>query len=158
MTEVKLLVEPPLLISEIKYAVKSLSTGKSPGLDGIPAELVRATGLFGTEMFHRLCTSIWESCHWPKDWIIQEFEVIFKSEDRKQCSNCRTIVLISHTSKILFLIIVDRLKQKLEQKQPEEQAAYRKGRGKRDMLICLQILIEKEIAMDQQAFIMFIDY
>ena len=50
MTEVKLPAEeqePPPLISEIEsieYAGKRLSTGKSPGLDGIPTELVKATG------------------------------------------------------------------------------------------------------------------
>ena len=53
---------------------------------------------------------------------------------------------------------MDRLKRKLESEQPEEQTAYRKGRGTRDMLVCLQVLIEKVIAMNQQAFIMFIDY
>jgi hypothetical protein len=150
--------EPPPLLSEVESALKRLSSGKSPGLDGIPAELVKATGPLGIEVLHRLCISIWESCHWPEDWKIQEFVVLFKSGDRKQCSNYRTIALISHTSKILLIIIVDRLKQKLEQEQPEEQAAYRKGRGTRDMLVCLQVLLEKVIAVDQQVFIMFIDY
>ena len=92
-------------------------------------------------------------------WMnIQEFVVLFKAGDRKQCSNYRTIALISHTSKILLLIIVNRLKRKLEFEQPEEQAAYRKGRGTRDMLVCLQVLIEKIIAIDGKVFIMFIDY
>ena len=107
-------------------------------------------------MLHRLCISIWETCHWPEDWKIQEFVVLFKSGDPKLCSSYRTIALISHTSKILLQIIVDRLKRKLELEQPDEQAAYRKGRGTRDMLVCLQVLIEKVIAMNQQ--IMFIDY
>ena len=128
------------------------------GLDGIPSELVKATGPYGVRMLDRLCISIWETCHWSEDWEIQEFVVLFKSGDPKLCSNYRTIALISHTSKILLLIIVDRLKRKLESEQPEEQAAYRKGRGTRDMLVCLQVLIEKVIAMNQQAFIMFIDY
>ena len=150
--------EPPPLLSEVENAMKKLSSGKSPGLDGIPAEMVKATGPYGVKMLHRLCLSIWETCHWPEDWKIQEFVVLFKSGDPKLCSNYRTIALISHTSKILLLIIVDRLKRKLESEQPEEQAAYRKGRGTRDMLVCLQVLIEKVIAMNQQAFIMFIDY
>ena len=150
--------EPPPLLSEVENALKKLSSGKSPGLDGIPAELIKATGPCGVEVLHRLCISIWKSCHWPEDWKIQEFVVLFKSGDRKQCSNYRTIALISHTSKIMLLIIVDRLKRKLEKEQPEEQAAYRKGRGTRDMLVCLQVLLEKVIAVDQQAFIMFIDY
>ena len=77
----------------------------------------------------------------------------------KQCSNCRTIALISHSSKILLLImIVDRLKRKLEFEQPEEQVAYRKGRGTRDMLVWLQVLMEKIIAIDGKVFIMSIDY
>ena len=36
--------EPPPLLSEVENAMKKLSSGKSPGLDGIPAELVKATG------------------------------------------------------------------------------------------------------------------
>ena len=151
--------EPPPLLSKVENVMKKLSSGKSPGLDGIPWELLKATGPFGVRMLHRLCISIWETCHWPEDWKIQEFVVLFKSGDSKLCSNYRTmIVLISHTSKILLLIIVDHLKRKLESEQPEEQAAYRKGRGTRDMFVCLQVLIEKVIAMNQQAFIMFIDY
>ena len=56
------------------------------------------------------------------------------------------------------MIIILRLKAKLDQELPEEQAAYRKGRGTVDMLVCLQILMEKIIALGQKAFIMFIDY
>ena len=54
--------------------------------------------------------------------------------------------------------IVDRLKRKLEFEQPGEQVAYRKGRGTRDMLVRLQVLMEKIIALDGKVFIMFIDY
>ena len=68
------------------------------------------------------------------------------------------IALISHTSKILLLIIVDRFKRKLEFEQPEEQAGYRKERGTRDMLVCLQVLMEKIIAIDGKVFITSIDY
>ena len=85
--------------------------GKSPGLDGIPAELVKATDPAGIKMLHKLCISIWKSCHWPEDWKIQEFMVLFKAGDHKLCSNYRTIALISHTSKILLLIIVDPTKE-----------------------------------------------
>ena len=56
------------------------------------------------------------------------------------------------------MIIIHRLKTKLEQELPEEQAAYRKGRVTRDMLVCLQILMKKILAIDEEVFIMFIDY
>ena len=69
--------EPPPLLSEVENAMKKLSSGKSPELDGIPAEMVKATGPYGVKMLHRLCLSIWETCHWPEDWKIQEFVVLF---------------------------------------------------------------------------------
>ena len=96
-----------------------MGTGNSPGLDGIPAELVKATGPAGIKR----CVSIWESCHWPEGWKIQEFVVSFKAGDRKQCSNYRTIALFSHTSKVLLLIIEYRLNRKLKFEQPEELAS-----------------------------------
>ena len=98
--------EPPPLLSEVENAMEKLSSGKSPGLDGIPLGLVKPTGPYGVSMLHRLCISIWETCHWPEDWQIQECVVLFKSGDPKLCSNYRTIALISHTSKILLLIIL----------------------------------------------------
>ena len=65
--------EPPPLPSEVENAMKKLSSGKSPGLDGIPSELVKATGPYGVRMLHRLCISILETCHWPEDWKILIF-------------------------------------------------------------------------------------
>ena len=46
--------------------MKKLSSGKSPELDGIPSELVKATGPYGVRILHRLCISILETCHWPE--------------------------------------------------------------------------------------------
>ena len=57
---------------------------------------------------------IWETFEWPHEWKQQEFVVLHKSGDKKECSNYRTIALISHISKILLYIILKRLKQKLE--------------------------------------------
>ncbi len=77
--------------------------------------------------------------------------------DPKQCSNYYTIAFISHTSKVLLMIIMHRLKSKLEEELPEEQAAYRKGRGTRDMLVWLQLLMEKMLGIGEEVFVMFID-
>ncbi len=104
--------EPPPLLSEIEQAINKLKNGKSPGLDGIPAELIESTGKHGIDALHQLCISIWTNCEWPEDWKIQEFVMLYKSGDPKICSNYRTIALISHTSKILLMIIINRLKAK----------------------------------------------
>ena len=115
------------------------------------------------KVIHHLCKRIWETAEWPNEWKEQEFVVLHKSGDKKECSNYRTIALISHISKILLYLILKRLKQKLEFEISEEQAGFRQGRGTADMLCALQVLIEKVTectSVDQsvEGYIVFIDY
>ena len=46
--------EPPPLQLEVEKALKELPNGKSPGVDQIPAELIKASGE-GVLVMHRLC-------------------------------------------------------------------------------------------------------
>ena len=61
----------------------------------------------------------------------------------EECGNYRTIALLSHTSKILLYIILQRLKAKIEFELADEQAGFREKRSAADMLCSLQVLIEK---------------
>ena len=150
--------EPKPLLEEIDAAIKNLKSGKSPGLDNIPSELLKHRGDEGTKALHHLCTRVWETCKWPDDWKLQEFVMLHKSGDPKNCNNYRTIALISHASKILLIVILNRLKNKVESEVSDCQAGYRSGRGTIDMLFILQILIEKVRNTKEEAFITFIDY
>ena len=107
---------------------------------------------------HYLCCKIWNTTEWPKDWRLQEFVMLHKSGDTKNCNNYRTIALISHASKILLIIILNRLKPKIEQEVSDCQAGYRSNRGTTDMLFVLQNLIEKVNNTDSELLITFIDY
>ena len=107
---------------------------------------------------HHLCCKIWRTAEWPKDWKKQEFVMLHKSGDTKDCSNYRTIALISHASKILLIIILNRMKPLIEQELSDCQAGYRKNRGTTDMLFVLQNIIEKVRTTDLEIFITFIDY
>ena len=52
----------------------------------------------------------------------------------RQCSNYRTIALISHASKVMFKILQARLQQYMNCELPDVQAGFRKGRGTRDQI------------------------
>ena len=150
--------EPEPLLSEVRAAIKQLKNGKSPGLDNIPGEILKSTGESGIVALHLLCCKIWTTCQWPTDWKLQEFVMLHKSGSIKDCGNYRTIALISHASKILLIILLNRMKPKVEAELSDCQAGYRSNRGTTDMLFTLQILIEKVRNTDQEAFITFIDY
>ena len=50
------------------------------------------------------------------------------------------------------------MREKIEYELPVELAGFRSGRSTTDMLVALQVLIEKTIEMDGQAFVVFTDY
>ena len=151
-------IEPLPLMTEVEAAAMQLNSGKSPGLDTIPAELIKNSGEAGIKAIHYFCCEIWKQQKWPDDWKLQEFVMLHKGGNAKECGNYRTIALISHASKILLIIILNRLKGKVEQELPDCQAGYRANRGTTDMLFVLQIITEKVRECNEETFITFIDY
>ena len=62
------------------------------------------------------------------------FHSILKKGNAKECSNYRTIVLISHASKVMLKIPQARLQQYVNRELADVQAGLRKGRGTRDQI------------------------
>ena len=72
------------------------------------------------------------------------FIPIPKKGNAKECSNYRTIALISHlTSKVMLKILQARLQQYVNRELPAVQAGFRKGRGTRDQIANIHWIIEK---------------
>ena len=94
-------------------------------------------------IYHKLCTKIWKEEKWPSEWTKAVFVPIPKKGDLQQCTNYRTIALISHASKILLKIIMKRLQRKLDEEINQTQAGFRQNRGTRDQIFNLRMLIEK---------------
>ena len=57
-----------------------------------------------------------------------------KKDNAKECSNYRTIALISHASKVMLKILQAKLQQYVNHELPDVQAGFRKGRGIRDQI------------------------
>ena len=55
-----------------------------------------------------------------------------KKGNAKECTNYRTIALISHASKVMLKTLQARLQQYVNHELPDIQAGFRKGRGIRD--------------------------
>lgn len=78
-----------------------------------------------------------------KKWRRAIFIPIRKKGDLQDCSNYRTISLISHGSKIMLKIILSRMKNKLDQEISKTQAGFWQGRGTRDHILNTRIIIGK---------------
>ena len=66
-----------------------------------------------------------------------------KKGNAEKCSKYHTIVLISHTSKVMLKILQVRLQQYVNHELPGVQAGFRKGRGTRDQITNIRWIIEK---------------
>ena len=71
------------------------------------------------------------------------FIPIPKKGNGKECSNYRTIALISHASKVMLKILQARLQQYVNRELPDVQAGFRIGRGTRDQIANICWIIEK---------------
>ena len=75
-----------------------------------------------------------ENSEWPQDWKRSVFLPIPMKGNAKECSNYRTITLISHASKVMLNILQDRLHQYLNWEFPDVQAWFRKDRVTRNQI------------------------
>ena len=64
-------------------------------------------------------------------------------ESAKECSNYRTIALISHTSKVMLKILQVKLQRYMNCELPNVQAGFRKCRGTKDQIARIHWIIEK---------------
>jgi len=135
--------EPPPLRSEVARAICQTASRKATGPDEVPAELFKARGETVLERMHRICVAIWETGEWPEEWTFSTFIPLPMEGDLKQCANHRTIALVSHASKILLWIILERIRVKTETEIADEQAGFRQERGTRDQITNLRILMHK---------------
>ena len=89
-----------------------------------------------------LSQQIWKK-QWPQDWKSSVFIPVPKKGNAKECSNYRTITLISHSSKVMLKILQARLQQYMNRELPDVEAGFRKGRGARDQIANIRWIIEK---------------
>ena len=150
--------EPDILECEVKGALESITTNKASGRDGIPVELFQILKDDAVKVLHSICQQIWKTQQWPQDWKRSVFIPISKKGNAKECSNYRTITLISHASQVMLKIRQARLQQYMNHELPDVQAGFRKGRGTRDQIVNTRWIIEKAREFQKNIYFCFIDY
>ena len=109
-------------------------------------------------MLHSICQQIWKTQQWPQDWKRSVFIPIPKKYNAKICSNCHTIALITHASKVICKSLQARLQQYVNCELSDVQAGFRKGRGSRGQIANIHCIIEKAKELQKNIYFCFIDY
>ena len=156
---------------EIEAVIKELPKGKACGNDNISAELLQGMGDKGIEIMTSLINKIYNSGYIPEDFRKSIFVPIPKVSRAQECSDFRTIALISHASKVLLHLIKRRITPIIERQLGESQMGFRKGKGTKDAIFQLrticdritQMNIEKNIqgkktTKRKKLYLCFVDY
>ena len=151
-------LEPEILECEVRWAFRSITTNKTRGGDGIPVELFQTLKDDGVKVLHSICQQNWKTQQWPQDWKRSVFIPVPKKGNAKECSNYRTIALISHASKVMLKILQARLQQYKNRELPDVQPGFRKGRGTRDQIANIRWIIENTNEFQKNIYSCFIDY
>ena len=104
-------LEPDILECEVRWALGSIATNKASGGDGIPVELFQILKDDAVKVLHSIGQQIWNTQQWPQDWKRSVFIPVPKIGSAKEHSNCHTIALILHVSKVMLKILQARLQQ-----------------------------------------------
>ena len=151
-------LEPDILECKVKWALRSITTNKASGSDGIPVELFQILKYDAVKVLHSICQQIWKTQHWPQDWKRSVFIPIPKKGNAKECSDYWTIALISHTSKVMLKILQARLQQYMNHELPDIQVGFRKGRGTRGKIANTHWIIKKAREVQKNIYFCFINY
>ena len=100
--------------SEIVSAIKSIPSGKVAGIDGKPAEFYKTNPYIAAEVLQPILEEAWLSEAFAEEWTDGIIVKIW-----------RKICILPEISKIIFKIILDRIKDHLCSTIDREQAGFR---------------------------------
>ena len=150
-------LEPDILECKV-WALGSITMNKASGGDGIPAELFQILKDDAVKVLYSIYQQIWKTQQWPQDWKKSICIPISKKGNVKECSNYRTIALISHTCKVMLKILQASLQQHVNQELPDVQAGFRKVRGTRDQIAKICCITDKAREFQKNIYFCFTDY
>jgi hypothetical protein len=124
-------------------ATEKLNSNKSPGIDQMPAELIKAGGGTIRYAIHKLIIPIWNKEELPEEWKESIIVPAYKKSDKTDCSNYRGISLVSTTYKILSSILLSNLTPYAEGIWGDQQRGFQRNRSTADHIFCIRQIFEK---------------
>ena len=151
-------LDPDILECEVTWGLRSITTNKASGSDGILAEQFQILKDDAVKLLHSIFQQIWKIQEWPQDWKRSVFILIPKKSNAKECSDYPTITFISHASKVMLKILQARLQQYMKRELSDVQAGFIKGRGTRDQIANIHWIMEKAREFQKNIYFFFIDF
>lgn len=98
------------------------------------------------------CNRVWRGEGWPKRW---KEGIIVKKEEGDKITDYRGVTLMLTLYKIYTSILMERLREEVEEKDiiPENQTGFRKGKRVMDNAYILNYLAQRQIHREKKKLV-----
>jgi hypothetical protein len=137
-------------------AVENLTRHKSPSVDQIRAELIKADGRAIRSEIRKLINSIWD-----KEELPEEYNESLYLSIRRAIKQIVIIVEISSFADILQIlsnVLLSRLTPYAEEFIGDHQCGLRRNRSTTDHIFCSCQILEKKLEYNKAVYHLFIDF
>ena len=145
---------------ETEHCIDCLKNNKSPGVDGIPAELLKSCKNELSEWVTQVLNYIIEQRNFPESWSEGLRSSIYKAGDRLLPDSYRGITILPIFEKIFEMAVYKRLSfvnEAFNKIDPCNGGFINDSRTS-DNLFILNGLIERQLNMGQSLYVCFIDF
>ena len=149
---------PPIVEEEVTPAIKNMKHGKATGPDNIPVEIISGLGHVGAKMTTKLLNAIYDRGKIPEGLGKSIFIALPKTPGATECELHRTISLMSHFIKILLRVLLQRMRKSLRPEISKTQLSFVPGKGTRNAIFTLSVLMERSTEVERDLYPCFIDY
>ena len=145
-------------MEEIRRIITRLKKGRSPGLDAISAEMISSTLEVSLKKLHKLFNEVWKKEKIPHEWRKSLIVKIPKKGDLTVCDNYRGISLLSVPGKIFCRILIDCIRNGVDETLRQEQAGFRRGRSTCEHIFTLRNILEQCMEWQAPVYMNFVDF
>ena len=147
-----------ILPSEVRHAIEQLQSGRAPGRDRITSDILKCGGHTLHVVLADQFTIILHSGQIPDAWKLAILVLLHKKGDKKNLANWRPIALLSQIYKVFSKVLLNRIRRQLDEQQPVEQAAFRRGFGCNDHIHAVSQVIERSREHRLPLVVVFVDF
>lgn len=157
--ELQVILDEEPTFHEVVTCIKQINTGKAPGWDGIPVELLVSGGPNVHYGIHNVFLSVWRGSPVPQDWVDALMVPVYKGKGKKcLCGSYRGISLLGSIGKVFARLLLNRLSVTIcPSVIPESQSGFRGGRGTVDMIFAARQVVEKCLEQQMPLYQVFVD-
>ena len=158
MPDIATEVESPITRREVEHALRGMPEKKSPGPDGITTEMLVAAGEVGILELTELSNTIHNQGSFPNELNKSIFITPPKVNETIKCEKHRTISLMSHVTKLVLRIVINRIRGRALDEIAPVQYGFMPDKGTGNAIFVLRKLVERSVEKQRDVYTCFIDY